>query len=263
MSVVYIYQSCLPVATFSTKKTQVIQSEKVSITYYPGLTFKDLNNICWTYLGEYENSYIPPQEVFSLTYQGNFFEKNTLLSQIYYPTCDYCVVTQVSACTEVYFVGERCDDNTDVIVMACNVGPTEGNLKLTPTIGDVCGIINPDGDDFCVTIKSQVSDVTTDYNVGTPAWNSYDCDSCPIYKVYSVSEINGLPGTFKVSAPKTSETLLTGTSVNLNVNPNCYIINSYDGIKVNYLYNSDVNPTINQVFATSADCAINYYNTII
>ena len=57
--------------------------------------------------------------------------------------------------------------------------------------------------------------------------------------------------------------ILSGTSVNLNVNPNCYIINSYDGIKVNYLYNSEVNPTINQVFVTSADCAINFYNTVI
>jgi len=261
---VYIYQSCLPVATFSNKKTQVIQSEKVSITYYPGLIFKDFNNICWTYLGEFENSYIPPQDVFSLTYQGNFFEKDTLLNPIYYPTCDYCILTQVSACTEVYFVGERCDDKTDVIVKACNVGPVEGNLKLTPTIGDVCGVINPDGnDDFCVTIKSQISNVTTNYGIVTPAWKSYDCDSCPIYKVYSVSAINGVEENLKVSSTKTSDTLLSGTSINLNVDANCYKINSYDGIKVNYLYNSEINPTINQVFATSADCAINYYNTII
>jgi len=260
---VYIYQSCLPVATFSTKKTQVIQSEKVSITYYPGIIFKDLNNICWTYLGEFEDSYIPPPDVFNMTYQGNFFEKDKLLNPIYYPSCDYCVLTQVSACTEIYFVGERCDDNTDVIVMACNVGPTVGSLKLTPVIGDVCGVMNPDGDDFCVTIKSQISDVTTEYNVSTPAWNTYDCDSCPIYKVYSVNAINGIEENLKVSAPKTSPTLLSGTSVNLNIDTNCYVINSYDGIKVNYLYNSEINPTINQIFTTSADCAINYYNTII
>jgi len=260
---VYIYQSCSPLATFSTKVTQVIQTERVSITDYPGLIFKDKTGICWTYLDRYEDNYIPPSNVFNVTHQGNIFENDSMLNQIYYHDCDSCFLTQVSGCTEIYFSAERCDDKTNVVVKECNVGPTVGTLKLTHNVGDVCGVMNPNGDDFCVTLNTQIYNVDTEYEIITPAWKYYDCDSCPTHKTYSVNSIDNLVQDFKVFAPTTSDTLLTGTSVNLNVSDLCYLVSSYDGIKINYLYNSDTDPTINQVFTTSADCMINYYNTII
>jgi len=256
---VYIYESCLPVATFATQNTQIVQTEQVGIANIPGTIFKDSNNICWTYLGEFDNSYITPTNKFYLTYEGNFFEKERLLPPVYYPDCQTCYLTQVSACTEIYFGAERCDNGESIVVKVCDVGPITGNLKLTPTVGDVCGIINPNGDDFCVTLMSQVSAMDTEYGVITPAWNTYDCNSCPIYRVYSVNSIDGLIEDMVVNDSISSEILEEGKIVNLNVDGNCFIINYYMGIKANYLYNPNTTPTINEVFDTTQSCVSKFY----
>lgn len=260
---VYIYQSCSPITTFSSKLTQVIQTEKVSISYYPGLIFKDNNNICWTYLGEYENSYIAPSDVYYTTYQGNFFETNAQLIPIYYPDCDSCVLTQVNNYEPIYFLSEKCDDKTEVIVKTWKVVTNSNVLKLTYNVGEVCGILNPSGDDFCVILKNQIENVDSEYIIITPSWNYYDCQTCPSQKNYTVNSLDNLVMNYKVYSPVTSETIMNGTSIRLNTSELCYITDSYNGVKINYLYDSKTDPTINQTFTSSADCMINYYNTLL
>jgi len=259
MSVVYIYESCSSVATFSTQKTQVIQSEKVSFTEYPNIIFKDFSGICWRYLGEFQDGYIVPPDVFYITYSGNFFEKDQSLPEIYYPDCESCLLTQVSACTETYFIAEKCDNGENIVVKVCNVGPTLGTIKLTPNVGNVCGITNPYGDDFCVTLKSITTEQQTEYVISTPGWETYNCIDCPIYKVYSVTSFEGLTQNLMVNTPITQSTIENGTIVNLNVDKNCFLINSYEGIKINFQYNENITPTVNEIFTTSGGCLNNFY----
>lgn len=259
----YIYQSCSPLSTFSTKLTQIVQTEKVSITEYSGLIFKDSKGLCWSYLGEFENTYIPPSNVFNITYQGNYFETESNLNPIFYPDCDTCLLTQVSACTEIYFLGENCDNKENVIVKVCDVGPVSGNLRLKPILGDVYGIKNPNGDDFCVTLKEEIKGAETVFEILTPAWKSYDCQTCPIYKVYTISSLDNSITNLELLTEKTIDTLTTGTTFNLKTNNSCFIINNYEGMKINFSYDLENGNQINQVFSSSADCMINFYKTII
>jgi len=255
MSKVYVYESCSPIVQITNKKTQVIQTNKLTNTNIPATFFKDNYGYCWIYIGEFESSYIPPQNVFSITYSGNFFGNTSVL----FPSCDICQVTKITACTEVYFSSTRCDDNTDVVVKVCNVGPDNTQTKLLPTVGQVCGVLNPVGDDFCVTLNSVVGPTNTDYSIITPAWEDYTCNTCPLYKSYIVNSCNETTTGITVYDYVTSDTISNGMVV--NVDGVCYTIISYEGVISDYRFSEINTPLIFQSFSTCDDCIINSYNT--
>jgi hypothetical protein len=258
MSKVYIYQSCSPVATNATKNSQVIQTEKIYFTDIVNTIFKDSQNNCWTYYGEYESGYIPPTNVFPINYSGNYFSSSV---NIVYPDCTTCQVTTAGNCTINYFSGTRCDNGNSVYVKVCNVGPVSGNLQLLPLVGQVYGIYNPTGDDFCVTINSSVTYADTDYEITTPAWETYTCTTCPLYNKYIVDACDGSTTGLTVYESSSMSARTVGTSVTLEYNNDCYIITSYEGVFSEYNYQQGITPTIFQGFDTCDDCLINYYNT--
>ena len=258
MSKVYVYESCIPIVQISNKKTQVIQTEKLSFTNVPSTIFKDENNLCWVYIGEFESSYLPPQDVFVVKYGGNFFKSDI---PVLFPTCDSCQVVTITACTEVFYNATRCDDNTSVVVKVCNVGPTSSSIKLLPTVGQICGIINPNGDDFCVTLTSTTEQTSTEYSIITPAWETYTCDTCPLYKSYTINSCDGIITGITVYNFVKSDTLSIGTVVNITSNNVCYVVTSYNGIVSDYKFGSGQIPQITQSFSTCNECLINYYNT--
>jgi hypothetical protein len=70
---VYVYESCTNISYPFTKKTQMVQTIKSSITSIVGSTFKDGNGNCWQYNGQFASSYIVPSTFFELTYSGDYF----------------------------------------------------------------------------------------------------------------------------------------------------------------------------------------------
>lgn len=258
MSTVYIYQSCSPVATNATKNTQVIQTEKIYFTDIVNTIFKDSQNNCWVYYGEYESGYIPPTNVFPINYSGNYFSSS---SNIVYPTCDDCQVINVGDCVLTYFEGTECSSGDTVYVKVCNVGSTATNLQLLPTVGQVVGVRNPSGDDFCVTLTSQISYVNTNYEITTPAWETYTCSNCPLFNKYVVDACDGSVSGITVYESSTMSARTVGTSVTLDYDNECYVIISYEGVFAEYNYQEGLTPTIFQGFDTCNDCLLNYYNT--
>lgn len=258
MSKVYIYQSCSPVATNATKNTQVIQTEKVYFTDIVDTIFKDSQNNCWTYFGEYENDYVPPTNVFPINYDGNYFSSS---SNIVYPTCSDCQITNVGNCEVIYFSATECVSGNTVYVKVCNVGSSSTTLKLLPTVGQVVGIRNPTGDDFCVTLNSQISYVNTDYEITTPAWENYTCSDCPLFHKYTVDSCDNNVSGLTVYESTTVSARTVGSSVSLQNSEECYVITSYEGIFAEYNYQQGITPTIFQGFTTCNDCLLNYYNT--
>jgi len=258
---VHIFESCIPIKTFSTQTTFLIQTEPVSITDLPGTIFKDNFGNCWIYNGVNSNNYIPPPDKFYITYQGNFFEKNGDLSKIFYSDCDNCVLTNVTACTINYFYGRRCDNSDLVLVKYCNVGPIYSPIQIKIEVGMTVGIKNPIGNDFCVTIETEVNDGITPYEISTPAWKNYDCFNCPLYKLYKVSSLDGLTNDKSVYTDINQDTLEVDTIVNLNNDINCYRITSYDGVVLNFVYNSSTD-SIKDKFVSSGECFNNAYKII-
>jgi hypothetical protein len=252
---IYLYESCIPTLTNATKKTQIGQTYKLEYTNIANTIFKDSIGNCWNYLGEYESSYIPPDNVFYIFYSGNFLT-NTI--EIGYPDCNSCQATITSNCVFTYYVGVRCDNGGSVNVKVCNVSPT-GTLKLVPTIGQVFGVRNPSGDDFCVTIVSTSPFVDTEYQISTPAWKDYTCDTCPLYKSYLVDSCDGYSTNMRVYQYYTNPTIPEYTAVDLNVDDVCYVIKSYEGITCEYAYNETTTPTIIQTFISCNECLINFY----
>jgi hypothetical protein len=258
MSVVYIYQSCSPVASYTTYNTQIIQTSKLDFTNLPNTFFKDSVGNCWNYLGESNDSYIPPTDVLSINYNGNYF---TNVIDIVYPTCESCQLTNVSPCAVIVFNATTCDSGDTVYVKVCNVEPISGTLKLMPTVQQVVGVNNPNGDDFCVTLNSIVtSTIETEYEINTPAWNDYTCTTCPLYKKYIVDACDGSVSGLTVYG-STASTLDISSVVNLDIDNICYTIISYEGIVSEYNYTEGITPTITQIFDTCDNCLINYYNT--
>jgi hypothetical protein len=256
---IYLYESCVSTLTNATKKTQVGQTVKLEFTNLVNTIFKDSAGVCWNYLGEYEDDFIPSDSVFYIFYSGNFLTNNI---ELYYPDCQTCLTTSVSTCNTIYFEAERCDSGTTVYVKVCDVSPVGGTLRLLPTVGDIVGVRNNSGDDFCVTLKSTSSFVDGAYQISTPAWKSYTCDTCPLYKSYIVDACDGSVTGLTVYTPSTNTTLPNYTSVRLNIDTTCYIIRSYQGISCEYNYNEQSTPTILQSFPSCDACLIDYYKTL-
>jgi len=262
MSERYVYESCSIVVTNSVNKTQVIQTEKCFSTDLVGSIFKDSNGNCWVYMGEYDDSYIPPTTVFPINYSGDFFQAQNGLPRIYYPSCETCQLTTVSGCSITYFNATRCDNGLSVVVKVCNVGPVSGPTKLMPSIGQVHGILNPSGDDFCVTLTSFNNQNNTDYEIVTSAWQNYTCNTCPIFREYLVNSCDGLVQNLKVFAPLSFQYVDYFKGVNIYQDNTCYIVQEYLGIESQPNYQEGITPTIIQVFSNCEDCELNYYNTI-
>jgi hypothetical protein len=251
---IYVYESCVPTFTSSTKKTQIVQTSRIDFTTLPGNIFKDSVGGCWTYLGEFQDGYVSPDSTFSITYSGDFFSSSV---EILYPNCDECEITNVSVCNVVYFQGEKCSDSTTVYLKVCDVTPINTNVKVLPTIGQIVGVRNPNGDDFCVTIKSKIDFVEGALQISTPAWKDYTCDNCPIYKVYTANSCDGTETNVKLYQNYKLNTLPTYTSVRVDINYDCYSIISYDGIFCEYNFKSGETPEIIQIFSSCEACEIN------
>lgn len=261
MSKVYVYESCEPLIAVTNKLTQIIQTERLRFTLTVGTIFKDDSGKCWNFLGEFESDYISSPDVFSVNYTGDYFEKNKTIPANIFPTYDDCLTTNLSACTEVYFVGKRCDSGTTEIVKICNVGPLNGNVKLLPTVGQICGVYDPEGDDFCVTLESQVSNVTTNYEIITPAWQQYDCTNCPSYKTYIANSCDGNVTGVTVFDNVLSNTMSANTVISTFVDKQCYEIVSYEGIKIAYGVTLSNSLLVSQKFDNCEICVLNYLKT--
>lgn len=255
---IYVYESCEATYTNSTKKTQIIQSLRLDFTDLPGVIFKDFGGKCWSYIGEFEDGYSAPENVFPISFSGNYFDDSV---EIVYESCDECAVTNITPCVFTYFIGERCDNSETTYVKVCDVTPTNSNIKIMPTIGQVVGVRNNTGDDFCVTLKEKIDFVEGALQISTPAWKNYTCDTCPIYKVYTADSCDGTEIDIKLYQNPLSNTIQRYSSVQIDINYDCYVIKSYDGIDCLYNFNEGVTPEIRTVFSSCNACKINNLNT--
>jgi hypothetical protein len=253
---IHLYESCVSTYTNATKKTQVGQTEKVSFTNLQNTIFKDGGGVCWNYLGEFEDDFIPSDNVFYIFYSGNFLTNSV---ELYFPSCDSCLTTSISNCNTVYFEAERCDNGTVVYVKVCDVSPVGGTLNLLPELGQTVGVKNVDGDDFCVILKNTSQFIDGAYQISTPAWKEYTCSTCPTFKSYIVDACDGSTSGLTVYTSSTNQTLPNYTSVRLNIDNVCYIIKSYEGISCEYNYNEILTPTIIQSYTSCDACLIAFY----
>jgi len=257
---VYVYESCFPLTTYTTNKTQIIQTQKVSFTNAEGTIFKDLVGNCWTYQGRYASDYIAPPTVETLNYSGNYFSG---VQDTTYPTCQDCQTIVVPPCKLIYFNATRCDNGQSVVVAACDLGEGTasnsggfdlGTLTLTPYVGQTHSVAVPGGDDFCVTLTSSSSSVSNSYYIATPGWSQYTCTTCPIYKTYYVNACDGSAQNVLVYAPSGSQTLTPGSVISVDVNSTCYSVVSYEGIKTESLVLPGITPQLAQSFVTCQEC---------
>ena len=248
---VYVYESCSPISYGSPLNTQVIQNERVSFTNVQGTIFKDNIGNCWNYQGRFDADYIAPPTVNAVTYEGNYFSGGPTTV---YPTCEDCQIIPVIACEYIYFNAIRCDNGQSVVVAACNLGPATQFFQITPTVGQTHSVLVPNGDDYCVILSSIVSSVPNPMLLGTPAWSTYTCSTCPIYKTYYVNACDGSAQNVLIYAPSNSVTLSVGTAVSVDINTTCYTIISYEGIQTEVYLLPGVTPQLSQSFVTCQEC---------
>lgn len=88
---VYVIQSCDVIEPkISPRLTQVIQTLPLSFEISIDKSFKDLNGICWRYVGRFEYNYIAPPNVDVINYTGDYFE--TAFTTVY-SDCTTCIET--------------------------------------------------------------------------------------------------------------------------------------------------------------------------
>ena len=94
---VYVYESCGPIGE-QLVNTQVIQT--VKITSFTDLvvdqTFQDNQGRCWKYIGQFTTDYIAPPTVSPITYTGNYFGSQSIVSDVF-DTCTDCLNFQGQA----------------------------------------------------------------------------------------------------------------------------------------------------------------------
>jgi hypothetical protein len=84
---VYVFQSCLPIG-LSANPTLIIQTQGYQTSLSINSVIKDVDDNCWSYLGVYSNTYIPPTNVNPITYTGNYFASYTSSSFV---DCQACL----------------------------------------------------------------------------------------------------------------------------------------------------------------------------
>jgi hypothetical protein len=84
---VYVYESCQPLQFNPYLNNQIIQTTQLS-GIRVNETFKDSLGNCWTYLGTFVSSYVPPINVVATSWNGNYF---TSIGTIIYSNCSECI----------------------------------------------------------------------------------------------------------------------------------------------------------------------------
>jgi hypothetical protein len=94
---VYVYESCSPIGE-QLVNTQVIQTVKITsfIDFVVDQIFQDTQGRCWKYIGQYTTNYIAPSTVSAITYNGNYFGSQSIVSDVF-DTCDDCLNFQGQA----------------------------------------------------------------------------------------------------------------------------------------------------------------------
>jgi hypothetical protein len=85
-SYVYVYESCSPLGN-QIKNTQVIQSYNITNVLL-NKVFQDYYNRCWKFIGRFEQNYIAPPTVFTITNNGNYFSDANIIET--YNDCETC-----------------------------------------------------------------------------------------------------------------------------------------------------------------------------
>lgn len=86
---VYVFQSCLPIG-LNVNPSLIIQTQSYQSSLSVNSVIKDIDDNCWSYLGVYSNTYIPPTNVNPITYTGNYFASYTSSSFV---DCQACLVS--------------------------------------------------------------------------------------------------------------------------------------------------------------------------
>ena len=86
---VYVFQSCLPIG-LNVNPSLVIQTQPYQSSLSVNSVIKDFDGNCWSYLGAFSNTYIPPTNVNPITYTGNYFASYTSSSFV---DCQVCLVS--------------------------------------------------------------------------------------------------------------------------------------------------------------------------
>ena len=83
---VYVYESCSPLGA-QIKNTQVIQKYNIT-NVLQDKVFQDYYNRCWKFIGRFEENYIAPPTVFTITNNGNYFSDANIIET--YNDCASC-----------------------------------------------------------------------------------------------------------------------------------------------------------------------------
>ena len=250
---VYVYESCTVVPSKLPRKSQVIQTQPVTFVGTEGRTFKNSDGICWKYVGQFNTNYIAPLGIDSLTYEGNYFV-NAI--NYVYQNCDECLaIPVVDPCVDyVYYNAQRCDNSEVINVKACDIvieipinffelgiaGTQTSSTSLAPTVGQVVTVTsyntnNSITDQFCATITSIISEVTTSNIAGGTLFggSNYTCNTCPLYNRYTISTCNNDDSqvtNFPLYVPYTVDLLNVGDVISVNENANCFTVITVEGL---------------------------------
>jgi cell division septation protein DedD len=121
---VYVYESCSPVSTSTIYKTQIIQTQKASAIDFVNSIFKDNSDNCWTYLGRFNEDYIAPPDVNSVSYSGDYFAGTSTTT---YPTCEDCQTIVVPPAT--YTINLSYASDVDSCGTGCDKYYTEPKIE--------------------------------------------------------------------------------------------------------------------------------------
>jgi len=250
---VYVYESCTVVPSKLPRKSQVIQTQPVTFVGTEGRTFKNSDGICWKYVGQFNTNYIAPLGIDSLTYEGNYFV-NAI--NYVYQNCDECLaIPVVDPCVDyVYYNAQRCDNSEVINAKACDIvieipinffelgiaGTQTSSTSLAPTVGQVVTVTsyntnNSITDQFCATITSIISEVTTSNIAGGTLFggSNYTCNTCPLYNRYTISTCNNDDSqvtNFPLYVPYTVDLLNVGDVISVNENANCFTVITVEGL---------------------------------
>ena len=250
---VYVYESCTVVPSKLPRKSQVIQTQPVTFVGTEGRTFKNSDGICWKYVGQFNTNYIAPLGIDSLTYEGNYFV-NAI--NYVYQNCDECLaIPVVDPCVDyVYYKAQRCDNSEVINAKACDIvieipinffelgiaGTQTSSTSLAPTVGQVVTVTsyntnNSITDQFCATITSIISEVTTSNIAGGTLFggSNYTCNTCPLYNRYTISTCNNDDSqvtNFPLYVPYTVDLLNVGDVISVNENANCFTVITVEGL---------------------------------
>jgi hypothetical protein len=141
---VYVYESCSPLGV-QIKNTQVIQKVKITNVLL-NKVFQDEFNRCWKYIGQFNQNYIAPPTVFSITNSGNYFSNANI--NVTYDDCATCQLPplvnyyQLSSCDGVAIASTKIAPPDSTVPGQLYVLTTIVNGNLTVTQYYYTGVVN-------------------------------------------------------------------------------------------------------------------------